>query len=456
MSDSSETVIDFGAIDFTPEWARKSAGVTVSSPVAAPPRERAKSPYPKGGDRRDFPRKHEGGKKPFGERKNFDRPRHEPVKVRSLDAEIKILPETKALGTIIRKLQQDSHAYKLKDLAYFFLDNPQSILLKITPRGEEKFCQCKACGFVATSADSLVAHVLSAHFSDYYERREIECEMPKGNFSSVARCLLSGELLGPPNAHDFKSRIAEMLERNPGMSEQEYRSHIEIVRDAETIEEWRKSATKKAVYTAKGGEGELTRDQAEGEFRRNILSSLMHEPKHLMVTADVALKSPVQPLRLAVSRAIEAELKAPYNMCFALRGAFHHRKLNFFRVNNARGSEFVTSVEYREFDSAHAIAELAKIADFIAENPCCDKTELPGDEESLKHLAWLVSTGHVVSFTNGVYSKVEKFPKYGPQWKNRAKSGAAAETAEAPAVEEKESVEQEEEKRDEVAPQLAE
>ena len=32
---------------------------------------------------------------------------------------------------------------------------------------------------------------------------------------------------------------------------------------------------------------------------------------------------------------------------------------------------------------------------------------------------WLVTTGHAVAFTNGVYSQVEKFPKYGPQWKRR-------------------------------------
>jgi DNA-binding FrmR family transcriptional regulator len=88
------------------------------------------------------------------------------------------------------------------------------------------------------------------------------------------------------------------------------------------------------------------------------------------------------------------------------------------------------------------------VAEFIASNPCCDKSELPGGEETLKHLAWLVSTGHVVSFTNGVYSQVEKFPKYGPQWKKRAVEKAEVKTEEA---ELKEEV-----KNDEAAPQLAE
>ena len=132
------------------------------------------------------------------------------------------------------------------------------------------------------------------------------------------------------------------------------------------------------------------------------------------------MKSPVKPLQWAVKDAVEAERRSPYNMCFALRGAFHHRKLKFFRVNEARGQEFVTNVEYKEFDTEHAIPELAAAAKFVVEHPCCDKSEFPKDVADFeKHIEWLVTTGHVVAFTNGVYSAVEKFPKYGPQWKKR-------------------------------------
>jgi hypothetical protein len=261
------------------------------------------------------------------------------------------------------------------------------------------------------------------------------------------------------------------------MSESEYRARIVMVRDAEAIEEWRKGAVKKTVFTAKGaGEGapQLTREQAEGEFRRTILPSLLDQPKNLMITADVAMRSPVRPLQWAAKDALEAERRAPYNMCFALRGAFHHRKMHFFRANDARGPEFVSGVEYREFDAAHAIPELAKVATFVAENPCCTKAEVAPDAETAKHLAWLVSTGHVVAFTNGVYSPVEKFPKYGPQWQKRGKAKAAAAeapataeeapaAAEAPAVAEAPVAEpqavvepKEEEKKDEAPAQLAE
>ena len=134
-----------GSFDFTPDWAKKDAGVTVGKvrPERDRPASTDKKPFGERrqfGDKRSFGEKRQfGGKKPFsrdGDRKSFGRG-PAPERPRPLDVDVKILPETKALGTIIRKLQQDAHAYKLKDLAYFFLDNPSSVLLKITPRAAE-------------------------------------------------------------------------------------------------------------------------------------------------------------------------------------------------------------------------------------------------------------------------------------------------------------------------------
>ena len=73
-----------------------------------------------------------------------------------------------------------------------------------------------------------------------------------------------------------------------------------------------------------------------------------------------------------------------------------------------------------------------------------------------------------MAFTNGVYSKAEKFPKYGPQWKKRRPAGSqpAEDAAETPApVEDTPAPAEEtpvqadntiEEKKDETAPVVAE
>ncbi len=465
MSEEKTNAVDLGSLgsfDFTPSWAKSGSKVSVGA--VRPEREDGKRFGDRGakpsGERRPFGERKPFGKKPFERRARFEE------RPRPLDCEVKILPETKALGTIIRKLQGDTHAYKLKDLAYFFLDNPSSILLKVTPRGEERFVQCKACGFASTRQEDVVDHAVGAHLADYYDAKEIDCEPPKGSFTCVAKCGLSGVLLGPPNIHEYGAVVREMIRtRYPELSESQYRSHIEMVRDAEAIEAWRRGAVKKTVFFQKGqadveGSVQLTREQAEGEFRRTILPSLLDAPKHLMITADVAAKSPVKPLVWAVGDAIAAERRAPYAMCFALRGAFHHRKLNFFRANDARGPEFVLGAELKAFDAEHAIPELAAAAKFLSEHPCCDKSEFPSDVADFEqHLNWLVSTGHAVAFTNGVFSAVEKYPKYGPQWKKRPakKPAAPAEPQDAPAGKAAEANTQtNEESKDETTPVVAE
>lgn len=296
MSEENGNILDLGSIDFTPAWAKKEAGVNLGK-IRPERDEREKGIRDQGsGIRKPFGDKKPFSKKPFGDRKPFDRKPRFAERPKPLEAEVKILPETKALGTIIRKLQSDTHAYKLKDLAYFFLDNPSSVLLKITPKAKqggegrdagdarrEVFYQCKACGFASTDQGDVLEHVVSAHLGEYYDSKEVECEPPKGNFNCVAKCGLSGVLLGPPNIHEFSAVVKEMIRtKYPEMSEEQYRSHIEMVRDADTIEEWRKGATKRTMFFAKGtadqeGAQGLTREQAEGEFKRTILPSLIDQ-----------------------------------------------------------------------------------------------------------------------------------------------------------------------------------
>lgn len=481
MENQSTGLFDIGSMDFTPDWARKPSGVTVAATAGG-----AKEGLPRqtdGGARgnkfpprgRDGAGGFRGGNQRREGRDQDRRPR--PPRREPFPFDVKILPEPKALGTIFRKLQQDFHAYKLKDLAYFLLDNPSSVQLKLSPRAGAKdgearpgtaqnapektrAFQCKACGFVSTDQNETLKHVAAEHLTDYYDAKEIECEPPSGNFNCVAKCGLDGVYLGPPNIHEFNANVRERIRTaHPGMSEEEYRSHIVMVRDKDAIEEWRKSATRKTVYTAKNaGEGapELSREQAEAELRRNIAPSLVDTPKNIIVPADVAMKSPVAGLRRTAEEALANERRNPYAICFALRGAFHHRKMFFFRANDNRGQEFVTAAELKPFDAAHAIPELARIAKFIDEHPCATKQDIVRNEEDAKQLSWLVSTGHVVSFTNGVFSAVEKYPKYGPQWQKWRKAEKTPdESTPAAPLETKTEDLKEETKQDETPAQLA-
>jgi len=440
-----------GTLDFTPAWAKGDASDTskfkrFEGRDEREPRrdERGKSgDFRRGrgehgdrdrraGDFRGADRKPggfrgDGDRRPGGPRGDDRAPR--PF-VKPMEADVRILPNQKELGPVIRKIQSSHLAYPLKNLAYFFLDHPEACVLRVSPRKDASgepptFHQCKTCGWTALDPDALLSHIVSAHMGDYYSSEEIDCEPPKGVFTCVAKCGLSGEILGPPNLHGYDARIREMLRsRYPSMREDEYRARIVTVRDQETIEEWRKSAVKKTIYRLKKSpaaadapEGvtespALEREAAEAEFRRTLAPALMSSARTVDLPADVALKSPDRSFVYACRDALAKERRFPASLFYALRGAFHHRKLFFFRANDQRGPEFVSAVAFSPLDCEHAVPELAEIVKFVETHP--DATRASFRPEQLTNLSWLIEKGHLVGYFNGTLAVPCDHPAYRP------------------------------------------
>ena len=71
------------------------------------------------------------------------------------------------------------------------------------------------------------------------KKQEIEVEPPKGNFTVIAVCGLSGALLGPPNFHSYQKNLMDLHQRKfSRMHIDGYKRKIQMVRDEETIEKW--------------------------------------------------------------------------------------------------------------------------------------------------------------------------------------------------------------------------
>lgn len=400
-------------------------------------------------------------------RRNFDR-RQRPERPQ-LPIEIRVLPEQKALGAVIRRIQTSYLAYPLRDIASLFLDNPASCLLRLEPQKDqreiEQLYQCKVCGMPALSEDEIRKHLISQHLEEFFDVEEVDCEPPSGSFVCVARCGLSGELLGPPNHHSYKARIHEMLRtRYPNMSEEEYCGRIETVRDPEVIEQWRQMCTKKKIYRRKvaaapaeaeapvedapKAEGTdpapeaapaeaaapetpagepirqppMEREVAEIVFVQEILPTLIANVKHLVCPASIALHTPDRPLMYQMKDVLYKERRFPTWLFFALRGAFRHRKLNLFRANDPKGPDFVMLRTPAELDAEHAVKELKDVLAFVTEHPGCTKSEMiaalaPEGEEAkvrelLVQLAWLTEKGHVIHYYNDVLSAPMDYPPF--------------------------------------------
>lgn len=497
---------------FAPSWARQDPGEVIATGVRfahdddRPPRrfdrDDRRGPRPPrrddGDDRRGpRPPRRDGGEdrpmrgdrpprsdKPFDRRPaRGDRPSAPRVAAPPppLAIDVRFMPEGKALAAIVRRIQTTHRAYPFRDIVKLFQKDDAGMAVRIEARkeqgGPDRIFQCRVCGMPSLSEAEVAEHLLKKHLPDYFDVEEVECDPPSGNFPCVARCGLTGELLGPPNHHSFAIRVKEMVaDRFQQMGEDEYRRHIEMVRDPEVVEAWREQCRKKTVYRRKvegreveGREVEgqkvegqkvevqeverpaLDRHDAELLFRREIMPEQIGAATHVVCPATSLKGLPDRRLAAELSARFADETEHRFqprrqegdvqqtrqqrmgSLFTAIHAAFHHRGLFFFRAGDERGQEFVMAAQPTPFDLAHATSDLREIVQFVTDHPSCAPKALiealnpDGDEEKTKKILasirWLAEKGHVVEFFNGFLSPPTQHPVFKP---NPPKPRAAA------------------------------
>jgi hypothetical protein len=396
-----------------------------------------------------------------------------------LPFDIRLLPEQKALGAVIRRIQSSRRAYPMRDVMRLFLHNDAALLFRIEPLKDagtpSRLFQCRVCGMPALSDGEVREHLLRRHLEDFYDVKEVEGEAPSGSFPCVARCGLSGELLGPPNHHSFGLRVQEMLRtRFAHLSEEEYRGRIEMVRDPAVVEQWREANRRRKLYrrkpaadaaeaaagqaAAEGGEPApaetpaeepapaadaaaepaprppaVERHVAELQFAREIVPLQIGSAAHLVCPVAASRAVPNRRLAAALRARLEDEERRPGSLFFALRGAFRHRGLHLFRVDDARGPEFVMGHAPVPLDIVHAVAEVRGLMAAVVDNPASTRQSLvaalaPAGDEARQaslatHITWLTEKGHLIEFFNGQLAAPSEFPAFrAPAGRNAARA----------------------------------
>src|SRR5437667_8564761 len=99
------------------------------------------------------------------------------------------------------------------------------------------------------SEDEAIAHVLKKHFGTFYQAERTATEPPKGKYTFVAQCSLSGVILGPPNYHDYQNQLRKLhAERFARMPFEAYKARVKIVRDEEVVKKWVEDQSWKTEY----------------------------------------------------------------------------------------------------------------------------------------------------------------------------------------------------------------
>jgi len=225
-------------------------------PGARPPRGDGRGPGPKGGRGRDDDRR--GG--PRERRRDDDRrdrgrddsPRETPPPA---GVTVALEPTPAALAGLAQHLRETLRTFPLAELAKVVLASRDRYQARFASAPEgPAFYQCLDDRSLWLSREEAVAHFLGGSLIEaYYEVKEVEIEPPKGNFTSVAVCGLSGTILGPSSHHEYQRRLLKLhAERFSHMPVERYLTRIRNESGEEVLERWRASVSRRTEYLPKG------------------------------------------------------------------------------------------------------------------------------------------------------------------------------------------------------------
>jgi hypothetical protein len=214
---------------FQPAWAQEKPADNryekfAGEPAGRDDRQReGRRGGPRGesfGERRG-PRPPRSGPK-FGDRKKgFDRrdDRRDDRRERAEppaplpDLAVVFLPDEKGVESLARQIKMTGRAYPLFQIAQLVLQKPERYAVRLTVKKKPDGAAAQAlfvCALDDTpwlSEEEAVAHVLKNHFATFYQAERTATDPPKGTYTFVAQCGMSGAILGPPNHHDYQNRL---------------------------------------------------------------------------------------------------------------------------------------------------------------------------------------------------------------------------------------------------------
>lgn len=420
------------------------------------------------GDRRPFARGGEQGRAeqgPPGERglrpgqhRGPRRERREPPAPLP-ELNVSVVPDEKVVESLTRQIKITGRAYPLFDIAQMILQKPErhAVIFSVKKNAENKSVQplfaCALDDSLWLSEDEAVGHVLRKHFNTFYQAEKTATEPPKGKYTFVAQCGMSGVILGPPNYHDYQNQLRKLhAERFSRMPFEMYKSRVKIVRDEAVVKQWVDEQSWKTEYLCLNMPEPLklpTKEAVEQHFRENHKDNIIKsvESYTLNGTAARNLRSP--DLVRVVRTVWEDQRRFPLQIATVLSQQFAGHGLQFFKVNKTITHVSVARPHYLDLALTPVSEGVKRIVEYIDANPKCTRRQLlaaiapapapaaapaapatetaeapaaapptPVPAESsetnaeqnalMGDLHWLIHQGHVIEFANGTLETAKK------------------------------------------------
>ncbi len=473
MSSISDVEIDLEKL-FLPSWEQGKPSVNPYAKFAGEPagredrqREGRRGPRrepfgeprgprpprsgPKFGDRKKgFPRRDDRG-----ERRPALRDPEPPAPLPEIA--VTFLPDENGVDSLARQIKMTGRAYPLFQIAQIVLVKPERYAVQLAVKKnadgtvKQPLFVCALDDTPWLSEDEAVAHVLKVHFATFYQAERTATEPPKGKYTCVAQCGMSGVILGPPNYHDYQNQLRKLhAERFSRMPFEVFKARVKIVRDEEVVKKWIEEQSFTTEYTCLNVPEPLklpNREEVEKHFRA-VHKDTIIKPVESHAVGGVASRSlRSRELQRLVRDDWERQKYFPLQLATGLSRQFASHGLHFFKVNRTFTHVSVARPLFLDLETTPVSEGIKHIIACINAHPKCTRRQLvealapspavieikpetspavpppeggtpnvpaataePTPEQTavIADLHWLVHQGHVIEFADGRMDTAKK------------------------------------------------
>ncbi len=448
-----------------------------------------------GGDRRGGPGGASRGGSKFGDRQGGgfrggdrrDEPRERPAPPAPLpQLSVAFIPEERGVEQLARQIKVTGRAYPLFQIALLILQKAERYSVQLTAKKKadgtmEKLFSCALDESPWTNEDEAVAHVLKNHFATFYQAERTATEPPKGVYTFVAQCGLSGEILGPPNHHDYQNQLRKLhTEKFSRMPFDMFKARVKIVKDEAVVKKWIEDQSFKTQYNCLNVPEPLTLatlEEVEKHFRATHKDSIIKPVETIIVAGLPSRSLRDNGLQRLIRQEWEQQKFFPLPIATKLSQQFAHYGLQFFKVNKTVTHVSVARPTFLDIESTPVSENIKRIIEYINGNAKCTRKKLiealaptpkvakavvteipvvpvaegevaaaptkpaapeatPEQTAVIVDLHWLIHQGAVLEFADGRMETAKKpLPKPVKQEKKVAAEKPAAEAATAASIE---------------------
>jgi hypothetical protein len=457
MSTPPETELDLDSL-FLPAWAQQPANKELYAKYEGREERRDTRDSGRGdrprrpqGDRsRDQrgPRSPQPGRGGAGRPQRGFTPRSQPREERPEpqplpDLEVQFRPDEHGVDSLVRQIKMTGRAYPLFGIAQIILEKPErhSVLFTTKKKPDGGVAQplfvCALDDTLWLSEDEAVAYVLQKHFQTFYQAERTQTEPPKGTYTFVGQCGMSGAILGPPNYHDYQNQLRKLhTERFSRMPFDAFKARVKIVRDEAVVKKWIEDQSWKTEYVCLNVPEPLklaTRDDVERHFRQTHLATIIKQVDSHEMPGVASRSMRCSPLQRLARVKWEDQRHFPLQIATLLSQQFATRGLQFFKVNKTVTHVSVARPSFLDLETTPVSESIRRIVQFIDTHPKCTRRQLfetlapsalpttqpPAEGAAppelsaeasaiISDLHWLVHQGHVIEFANGMLETAKK------------------------------------------------